>query len=178
MQDKMKKVGFGMAVSMGVVMSFFLSLVGMLSSGHFTFIGFIISFAVSTVVSMLIGFIVPMGKVSDMACRSLKLEPGTMPNRLLSSLISNTIYTPIMTLIMVFLARFRIMKDSGGRAEVPFGPMFLKSFIITYIVGYVLVFIFMPLFMKFFFKKFDIPMGNQKKIPPIDHKDPGSREDK
>lgn len=162
MQDKMKKVGLGMAISMGVVMSFFLSLVGMLSSGHFTFPGFVASFLVSTIVSMIIGFIVPIGKVSEMACRSLKLRPGTLPNRLFSSLISNTIYTPIMTLVMVSLARFSIIKNSGGQAEVPFGPMFIKSLIIGYIVGYVLVFIFMPLFMKILFKKFDIPMENVK----------------
>ena len=148
MEEKMRKIGRGMSICMGLTMSFCLSLVGTLTSGHFTIPGFIMSFIVSTIISLIIGFLIPMGKVTNALSGRLGLRQGTMPERLFTSLISNIIYTPIMTFCMVFLAYKLAMKQSGGMAQLNFGGMFITSLIICFIVGYVLIFIFQPLFFK------------------------------
>ena len=154
MEEKMRIIGRAMSIRMGLLMSFCLSLVGTLTSGHFTIPGFIISFIVSTVISMIIGFLIPMGKVTNALSGKLGLRQGTIKERLFSSLISNLIYTPVMTFCMVFLAYQMAMKQSGGMAQLNFPVMFFSSLLICFIVGYVLIFIFQPLFFKALMAKF------------------------
>lgn len=162
MEKKMKKIGMQMSILMGVTLSFCLSLVGNLmgarQSGGFSVLGFLISFVVSTIVSLIIGFLVPMKKVNDSVCGKMNLAPGQMSTRLMESLISDLIYTPVMTLLMVFLAYRQAV---GHGAQIPFLPMFLSSLVVCLIVGYVLIFIFMPLYMKLVMKKNGMDMGNR-----------------
>lgn len=153
MEEQMRKIGRQMGIRMGLLMSFCLSLVGTLTSGHFTLVGFLLSFVVSTIISLIIGFLVPVGKISGSLCRKWKLEPGKLATRCVESLISDIIYTPVITLAMVALAYNMAMKQSGGMAEISFLPMFLHSLLICFVVGYVLIFIFMPLFLKQLLKK-------------------------
>ena len=160
MEEKMKKIGLGMSIRMGLLMSFCLSLVGTLSSGHFTVPGFILSFVVSTIISMIIGFVIPMGKVTNFLAGKLGLKQGTLPERFFSSFISDLIYTPIMTFCMVFLAYQMAMKQSGGMAQLNLLAMFHPSLIICFIVGYILIFIFQPLFFKILMSRY---AGNEEK---------------
>lgn len=155
----MRKVGMQMSLLMGVTLSFCLSLVGNLmgakQSGAFSVVGFLIGFVISTIVSLVIGFIVPIKKVNDSICGKLNLEPGAMVTRFVESLISDIIYTPIMTLLMVFLA---YKQATSHGAQIPFLPMFLSSLVVCLIVGYILIFIFMPLYMKLVMKKNGLEM--------------------
>lgn len=148
MEEKMKKVGRGMNIRMGIMMSFCLSFVGMFSSGHFTIPGYIASVIVSMIISILIGFLIPMGKLTAFLSGKLGLKQGTIPERFFSSFISDLIYTPIMTFSMVFLAYQMAMKQSGGMAQLNLFSMFFSSIFICFIVGYVLIFVFQPIFLK------------------------------
>lgn len=145
MDETMKKVGRKMSLYMGVTMSFILSLVGNLSSGHFTLPGFLISFVVSTIAALIIGFIVPIGKITGNALRNARLEPNSTGGKLLSALISDLIYTPILTLLMVFLA-YRQATAQG--AQLNFLNMFLPSLLLSLVVGYFCIFFIEPVFMK------------------------------
>ena len=146
--EMMKVIGRKMGVRMGLLMSFCLALVGTLTSGHFSLPGFLLSFVVSTAISLVIGFFVPVGKVSQGVCQKWNIEPGTLKSRCVESLISDLIYTPLITFAMVVLAYTMAMRQSDGMAQIPFVPMFVKSLIICFVVGYVLIFIFMPIFLK------------------------------
>lgn len=146
---KMKKIGIEMSLLMGVTLSFFLSLTGILSSGKFTVPGFLISFVVSLIISLIIGFLVPMKKVNDSLDARLGLKPHTLKTRLFESLISDLIYTPIITLIMITMA---YRNASANGAPVQYVPMLIGGLVLSLIVGYVLIFIFMPLFMKLVMK--------------------------
>ena len=159
MSEKDKKIGRDMSLLMGFTMSLFLSLVGTATSGHFTVQGWLISFVASLAVSLVIGFVIPVGKVSGDVSRSFNLVRGTMKARLVESLTSNLIYTPILTFLMVTLAYNMAMRQSGGMADLQFGPMFIHSLIITFIVGYILVFFLQPFFVKRLLKKYGIEGG-------------------
>ncbi len=160
MQKKMRKVSIEMNLCMGITLSFFLSLVGTLSSGHFTVPSWLLSFLISTVISIVIGFLVPMNKVMNAVNKKAGLSPESMSSRFLTSLISDLIYTPLMALCMVSFAYWNVVRHGG---YMPFLPAFLKSLVITLAVGYVLVFIFQPLFMKMILKRHGIPGAPQNK---------------
>lgn len=159
--DKMKTISRKMNIYMGVAMSLSLSLVGSLSSGHFTLKGYIISFIISTVISIMIGFVVPIAEISARACRSRDIERHSLKGRLLESLISDVVYTPLLTLLMVVFNIAMVVKNSGGKAQIPFLPKFLHSLWICLLVGYVLIFILQPILLKFVFKQEGIDMGRR-----------------
>ena len=144
----MKKIGMLVSICMGVTMSFFLSLIGTAVSGHFSIPAWLISFLISTVVSLLIGFIIPMRKVTEGAGRALKLKPHSIAARCVESLISDMIYTPLMTFLMVFFAYKSAISHGAPAESLNLGKMFLGSLWICLIAGFVLIFIFMPIYVK------------------------------
>ena len=168
----MKKMGLLMSLFMGVTLSLCLSLTGLLSAGQFTVPALLVNFLISFVISMVIGFLVPMKKVGDSAVRGAKLRPGSWGARFLESLISDLIYTPIITIAMVTIAYFNVMSHIPEDVQgPPYVPMLLKSLLISMVVGYVLIFIFMPLFMKLSMKICGItppPAGRPSGMPPKD----------
>ena len=144
-ENAMKKIGRKMSILMGITLSFFLSLQGNLLSGHFAVPAFLLSFAISTAISLIIGFLVPMKKVGDSVCNALHLKPRSLPAHCAESLVSDVMYTPVITLAMVALA-WKMATAHG--AQIPFLPMFLHSLALSMITGFVLIFIFMPLYMR------------------------------
>lgn len=146
----MKKVGIIMTLLMGVTLSFCLSLTGNLTSEDgFKLIPFLVSFAVSTVISILIGFVVPMRKIESGAVKAMGLKERSLPANIISSLISDFIYTPVITLSMIVLARRMAMKMSNGHAQLPpFAIMFLKSLIISFVVAFLIILIVTPIYIK------------------------------
>lgn len=148
MENKMKKVGMTISIFMGVTLSFCLSLTGNLmgsrQSGAFSVPGWLISFVVSTLISLIIGFIVPMKKISD-SIQGRFGGPRSLKARLIDTLVSDIIYTPVITLAMVALAYKNAVAHG---AQMPFAPMFLSSLIVSLIVAYILIFILMPVFLK------------------------------
>lgn len=145
MDKKIRAVARTMSVLMGVSLSLCLSLVGNALSGRFTARGFLLSFAVSTAVSLAIGFVVPMKPLCDAVCGRLKLRPRTAGWRLAEAVVSDLVYTPLITFIMVFMA-WRMAVSHG--AQVPFAPMFLHSLAVSLAVGYVLILVLTPIFMR------------------------------
>ena len=148
MEQAMKTIGIKMNILMGLTLSFFLSLIGTLfgtlrSGRPFPPVGWLISFFISLAVSLIIGFAVPMGRISRSVDK--KLGQHTLKAELLSSLISDLIYTPVITLLMVFL-NYRQARAQGSQA--PFIAMFLPSLALCLVVGYLLIFVFQPIFLK------------------------------
>ena len=146
----MKKPGQKMSLLMGLSMSCVLTLIGLLTAGKFTIQGFLTGFAVSFVISMIIGLIIPMKKISDSLINRFDLKPGSLKARLLEALVSDVLYSPLMTFIMVYIA-WRQATAHGAR--IPLGPMLLKSEIISFIAAFILSFILTPVFMKIVMKR-------------------------
>ena len=148
MEQAMKTIGIKMSILMGLTLSFFLSLIGTLfgtlrAGRPFPPVGWLISFFISLAVSLIIGFAVPMGRIS----RSVDQKFGqhTLKAELMNALISDLIYTPVITLLMVFL-NYRQAHAQGSQA--PFIAMFLPSLALCLVVGFLLIFVFQPIFLK------------------------------
>ena len=145
----MRKIGFCMNVLMGVSLSFALSLIGILFSGHFTLSGWLISFAASTVLSLLIGFIIPVRKISTALIKKAGVKERSFAAHRLDSFISDIIYTPFITFAMVFIA-YKNAVSHG--AQFSFVPMYFHSLAISLLAGYVFIFILQPLYLKLLLK--------------------------
>lgn len=145
MEKEMRRAGQKMSLYMGVTLSFILSLVGTLSSGHFTVPGWLISFVCSTIIALIIGFVVPMGKISRNLTEKLNLDPESVPAKLLKALVSDLIYTPLITLAMVYMA---YRQASAHGAPVNFWGMFLPSLLLSLVVAYFCIYFIEPIFLK------------------------------
>ena len=141
----MKQAGLKMSVLMGAAMSTVLSLVGMLSSGKFTLKGYLLN----VLISFLLGLIVPIRKLSDQLTGRLNLPPGSVKARLAEALVSDAVYTPLMTTVMVYLA-YRQAVAHGAR--ISFLLMWLPSMGISLLVAFVLAYVLSPLMMKIAFR--------------------------
>ena len=172
MKETMKKISIRMSLYMGLAMSFTLSLVENISSKRFSFPIFFITLGASFLISVLIGLIVPMGRIGQAATKNMR--QGSIGARALESLISDLIYTPVITIVMVWLvhnlvpvfagmAAKQSVKLQGGSKEAmelasleaneeaaanlpPFVIMFLTS----------LALFLQPLFMKMLLKRFRV----------------------
>ena len=72
--------------------------------------------------------------------KNLGLDPRALNTRVLESLVSDLIYTPIITLTMVGIAWYQ------SHGHMPFWLSFFRSLLITFLVGFVLIFFLMPVF--------------------------------
>lgn len=161
MEKNMRMIGMKMCILMGFTMSVILSLVGTATSGHFTVPSWLISFGISLVISLVIGFVVPVNKLGDMACRKCKAEPRSLKGNLISSLVSNLIYTPIITILMVTVMVGNAAKHAPKGAVPPVTKILPGSLLISLVVGYVVIVIAQPLYLKLLLK--NVPMGERGK---------------
>lgn len=146
----MKKIGRQMSLMMGVTLSLVLSFVGVFTSGQFTLPAFIMSFLESLVISLIIGMLVPMKKVGDAVCDKAGVTGKPLACRALESLVSDLIYTPIITVVMVFMAYKQATKHG---APLKFAPMLGESMVVSLVVAYLFIFLVTPNYMKFIMKK-------------------------
>lgn len=139
-----------MTVLMGFTMSLVLSFTGTLAGGHFTVQSWLFSFGISFLLSLAIGFIVPVKKAGDAFCKKCRTVPECPKGNFLSALISNLIYTPLLTIVMVGIM---VMKATAQipvlskRLEI-MAHAVVPSLIICFVVGYVAIVIFQPLFIR------------------------------
>ena len=154
----MQKIGMKMGLLMGLSLSFCLSLYGNLKSGHFTIPAFLVSFLISFVISVIIGVVVPMPKLEAGVCEKLGVNQRSPGGNALTSLISDLIYTPVITLAMTLLA---YKQATAHGASIPFLGMFIGSLLISLLIGFVLIILLKPLFLKLVLKSNGITPGNR-----------------
>jgi len=150
---KMRKIRIKMNILMGVSMSFILSLVGSLSGGHFALPSWILSFAISAVLALLIGFVVPIKKLCDGFCKKCNANPQSIKGNLLGALVSNIIYTPVLTIVMVSIMVSIAAAHAPAGAAPSIGQVLPGSLIICLIAGYICIIVLQPLFLKLLLKK-------------------------
>lgn len=148
-----------MSLLMGFTMSLILSLVGTLVGGHFTVQSWLLSFGISFVISLIIGFVIPMKPLCDAITGKLRRNKKNFLANLIDSLIANTLYTPLMSATMVWMAWCHIPLEH----RPPFMALYAPSLAVTFIVGWIVIFVVQPLFLKALFKKFNI------QFPPVEN---------
>ena len=155
----MNQIENRMGLLMGLSVSFLLSLVGTLSSGAFTIPSFLISFLISFCISTIITKIIPIRKVTSSLTEKLKQKPGILKYRLVETLISDLLMSPLMTFVMVCIA-FRQATAHGAR--ISFWPMLLRSEIISFIAAYLALWFLTPLLLKMVLKNTGITQNTQQ----------------
>lgn len=155
-----KKIGREIGILMGLSMSFVLSLIGMVSAGQFTVRGFLLSFVISFAISLLIGMVIPMKKISDSVIAGCKARPGSLKARILEALVTDVLFSPLMTFIMVFMAH---KNATAHGARIPFGPMLLKAELISFVAAFILGFLLAPVWTGLVLKKNGINPGGKPK---------------
>lgn len=155
MDDKiMKRIGMKMSIYMGITLSLFLTItgvcVGMLRQviagtipPQAMIVSLISGYIISFIISIILGALIPIGRITQNATKNMK--PG-IGKRCVETLISDLIYTPVISAAMVAFAY--ITNRSKGIAGPPYIIMLIPSLIICFIAGYILIYIFQPIFMK------------------------------
>jgi hypothetical protein len=143
------KIKFHMSLMMGITLSLCLSFVGTFTSGSFTIGGFMVSFLESLVISLVIGYFVPIKRLEDKACEKAGITGKPLACRALGSLISDLIYTPIITIFMVTINFVKI----PAAHRPPYVLMLGKSMLISLVVAYLIVFLVAENFMKIIMKR-------------------------
>ncbi|SEK28751.1 hypothetical protein [Ruminococcus albus] len=143
-----KKIRSQMSIMMGITLSLCLSFVGTFTSGNFTPVAFMKSFLESLVISLVIGYLVPMKLLEDKACEKAGITGKHLPCRALGSLISDLIYTPIITIFMVTINFVKIPAEHRPTYIIMLG----KSMLISFVVAYLIVFLVADNFMKLILK--------------------------
>ncbi len=160
-ERKMRSVGFKMSLYIALTLSLFLTITGVCTgmlgqviAGNIppmALVGsFISGYVISFLISMVLGILIPMGKVTQAASKNI--APG-LKKRCFESLISDLIYTPVISAAMVGFAYMSNLRD--GIQGPPYIVMLIPSLAACLIVGFVLIFIFQPLFMKKIMKQYD-----------------------
>lgn len=153
MEKKMFAHRVKMNLCMGFTMSFILSLVGNLTSGHFTVPAWLQSAIVSFVISVVIGFLVPIKVLSEKACHLCKVELRSMKGNLVGAAVSNLVYTPILTILMVVMGLRTAAKHAPAGVVPPVMKVLPRSMIVSLVVGYIVILIVHPLFIRLLIKK-------------------------
>ena len=159
-KNNMKKIGLMMSLYMSLLMSVFMTITGVCTGMLPNVIkgiippqaligSFISGFIISFVISMLIGLIIPMHKVTQAATKNMK--PG-LGKKCIESLLSDLIYTPLISVMMVAFAYFQ--NQRSGMPGPPYIVMLIPSLIACFAVGYILIFIFQPIFMRSLIRKY------------------------
>lgn len=152
MKKQMRKIGMIMNVMMGFTMSLVLSFVGTMTGGHFSLPSWGISFLISFAISLVIGFLVPIKKLGDMACGK-KIKPESFKGTLVSGVISDLIYTPIITIIMVTFMLNNAAKHAPAGSVPSVAKVLPGSLVICLLVGYAVIILVQPLFLKMLMKR-------------------------
>lgn len=154
-----RKISQEMSIVMGATMSCVLSLVGLIQSGNFTLVSYLTSVIMSFMLCTIVGLIIPAKKISNSLAARMQLQPGSIRARLLDSLVTTLVYSPLMTFLMVYMA-YRQATSHGAR--INFGHMLLKSELISFAVAFVVSFIISPIYLKLIFKRNGIDVSNGK----------------
>ena len=140
----MKKVGSFVSFSVCLTFSIILPLIGVIQSGSFKVGVYLLNMIISFVMSYSISLLVPLLKINMMIEKKLHLKFASLKARLLETLVSDLIYTPVITTIMTAFAWYNI-KTSGEEAP-PFVPMLLSSVTISFAVAYIVMFFIVPIY--------------------------------
>ena len=148
--EAMRNYGKKMSLCMGIMMSLCLSAIGLLSANAFTPYAFLLNFAISFVIVSIVSRFFDAGMISMKVLRKKGIDPKSFKGRVLQALISDLIYSPIMTFVMVTIA-YAMAARNG--IKIPYILMLLKGMAVSFVAAFFLCLIFTPIFEKILMKK-------------------------
>lgn len=154
MKQKMRRIGALISLQMGLAMGITFSLISMIRQGHIVPMGIVTSALISMAISTIIGFFIPMKKLSEGTAKFLHCDPTRHKflYNLIEAIIGALVFVPI-------IATFFIIMNVGIH-----NPMFVKILLSTLLVDFIVTIplnlIFCPLFKAVTRKIMKIPSIN------------------
>lgn len=99
MEAERKRINRFMGIAMSCTIGTILGTLGVVMSGHFSWILLLISIVLSNVLGIVMTFLIPIKKISDSVSERII---NRFFKALVGALIINAIYTPVITVAMVF----------------------------------------------------------------------------
>lgn len=166
MKKTMIKVGIMISLVNGIVLGALFSSIGMAKSPSGIIpMGVVTSVLLSSVISVIVGFIIPMKTVTEKVNAKLGIEPGQKKALavLAEGLVGDIIFTPILCSFFVFKNYFQ------GKLppQVPIVPYWLKELGLDLLIALPITMIIVPLVRNLALKMFGVPAGK----PPQDSAD-------
>ena len=151
-QNNMQVFAKQMSICMGIMMSSSLTFIGLLGAGNLSFPSFILNFVISFTVISVVGRFFDAGKISLDILQKHDIDPHSMKGRIMQALITDLIYSPIMTFIMTLIGYFMATRQG---VQISYFPMFFKALITSVIAAFFLCLIFTPIFEKLIMKRIE-----------------------
>ena len=95
-----RKIGMRMGLLMNTFFTLVFSTIGTLSSGHFTWSGWLIGACVGWITAHMITSFIQPNEVQDKVLKKYNIPADSVKGRLLSSIITGCIIMPVMTIVM------------------------------------------------------------------------------
>ncbi len=162
-----------MSVFIGMLMGLVFTLFAQLKNQQQIIpMGILTAILISAVISFLLGLVIPVKRITDWACRKIKITPAKrLPFLLVNAFVSNIIFTPLNCCVNMWYGMamgltdvpsdvtniFQRMAFCAGLPQ--FLPALLTSLLTSLIMGYVLCVIVLPFIDSFTNKICKIPAG-------------------
>ena len=144
-EEVFRKVG----MIMSVLMSLTLTVVGLLSAGHFTIPGFLISFVVGLVISFLIRKHISISNILADFYKKSKIKPNSLKGNIIEAIIIDLLHSPLICTINICFAYFNA--TSHG-ARISFLPMWSKALLMSILCSFIMTLIMKPIVIKLVMK--------------------------
>lgn len=137
-----------MNLILGIVVSFTLSFLGSVRGGNFSVTSWLMTFLASFILTQMIGFLIPYKEITDNVCKKIKVQNTSTKGILLSALIIDLIYTPIMSGTMFFVMTWILSKVAPGGKRPPMLIALASSLSLSFIVAFVIIALMLPVIYK------------------------------
>ncbi|MBP5280236.1 MAG: hypothetical protein J6Z03_07105 [Erysipelotrichaceae bacterium] len=148
-QEKRKEFSRRMSICMGIIMSLCLSTAGLLTARAFSLPSLLLNLVISYAIVRGIDHFIDIGALAVDVPNKMDVDPNSLQGRFLRALITDVIYTPLMTIVMVSIGYYRA--TSHG-AQIPYVPMLMKSMLLTFTLSFLICFFIMPVVEKLILK--------------------------
>lgn len=145
MNKNNESIGIIVGVLMGLAVSLVLSIVGPVISGHFKIVSVLVSFLCSSIISVVIGLFIPIRRMSVWSCSKIGISPDKLPGMIISALIGDICFTPLISFLMVYM---NYKRAKSMDPSVVLGRMYCGNLIVSFVVAFLIILIFTPLFIR------------------------------
>lgn len=137
-----------MNITLGAVLSLALSFLGSIRGGNFSVAGWLLTCLVSFIISQLIGLLIPYKWLIEDVCQKIKVKKESFKGIIVSALIIDLTYTPVLSGSMCYVMTFITLKLVPFLEGPPLIVKMISSVSLSFIVAFIIITLMLPLIYK------------------------------